>query len=99
MDNNEQQNPTGEQPVTPKKDIKDIVQQGVTALMALYSFFLTLNISFEWFTPDTINAFGVFILAAGAFGLSAWTGWRNTYLTQKGLERAAKVLDETGKKQ
>lgn len=78
----------------PKKSTKDIIQLGTTCLMSLYAFFLTLNIKFEWLTPDTINAFGAFALAALSFGAAAWTGWRNSYLTKKGLERAQKVIDE-----
>ena len=78
-------------------NLKDLVQQVTGALLAAYALFVTLNIEFEWLTPESINAFGLFAIAFIAVAMQAWVTWRNSYLTKKGLERAAKTIDENKK--
>jgi SPP1 phage holin len=52
----------------------------LTALLALFT---TLNISFEWFTKESINAFVVALTAFGAFVINAYAVWKNTNVKDK----------------
>jgi hypothetical protein len=52
----------------------------LTALLALFS---TLNISFEWFTKESIDAFVVVLIAFSTFAVNAYAVWKNTHVKTK----------------
>jgi hypothetical protein len=52
----------------------------LTALLALFS---TLNISFEWFTKESIDAFVVVLIAFSTFAVNAYAVWKNTHVKDK----------------
>jgi uncharacterized membrane protein SirB2 len=52
----------------------------LTALLALFS---TLNISFEWFTKESIDAFVVVLIAFSTFAVNAYAVWKNTNVKEK----------------
>lgn len=52
----------------------------LTALLALFS---TLNISFEWFTKESIDAFVIALTAFVAFAVNVYAVWKNTHLKDK----------------
>ncbi|KMT62585.1 MULTISPECIES: hypothetical protein [Listeria] len=64
-------------------------------LMGLYSFFLTLNISFDWLTVDSISAFVPLVVAIVAFGGTVYPTFKNTFLFKNGKRQAE--LIEKGK--
>ncbi|MBC6163283.1 hypothetical protein HB999_07355 [Listeria booriae] len=64
-------------------------------LMGLYSFFLTLNISFDWLTVDSINAFVPLVVAIVAFAGTVYPTFKNTFLFKNGKRQAD--LIEKGK--
>jgi SPP1 phage holin len=52
----------------------------LTALLALFS---TLNISFEWFTKESIDAFVIALTAFVAFAVNVYAIWKNTHVKTK----------------
>lgn len=52
----------------------------LTALLALFS---TLNISYEWFTKESIDAFVIALTALVAFAVNVYAVVKNTHLKTK----------------
>lgn len=62
------------------------------ALGALFLFFGTVGVSFEWFTPESIDAFVVLFGAVGALGFSLYGVYKNSYkLTRKARKQDAEL--------
>ncbi|MED3551035.1 phage holin [Cytobacillus praedii] len=72
---------------------KDIVTLIGGFLTALFFFFGTIGISFEWFTQDSINAFVVLISAAIALGINLYAVYKNTYALTKKAKLQKEVLE------
>lgn len=72
---------------------KDIVTLIGGFLTALFFFFGTIGISFEWFTQDSINAFVVLISAAIALGINIYAVYKNTYALTKKAKLQKEVLE------
>lgn len=62
---------------------KDIVTLVTGFLSALLLFFGTIGISFDWFTTESINAFGVLLAATLALLGALFAIWKNTYVSKK----------------
>jgi hypothetical protein len=76
---------------------KDISKQIVGFLSALLLFLGTINVRFEWFTMDSVNALGVVIVAGFPLAATIITIYKNHYgFTQKA--RAEKQLLERNKR-
>lgn len=67
---------------------KDIVTLVTGFLSALLLFLGTIGISFEWFTTESINAFGVLLAATIALVASFYAIWKNTYISKKAKKQA-----------
>jgi SPP1 phage holin len=52
----------------------------LTALLALFT---TLNISFEWFTKESIDSFVIALTAFVAFAVNVYAVWKNTHVKDK----------------
>ncbi|MBC1722233.1 hypothetical protein [Listeria seeligeri] len=65
-------------------------------LTAIYTLLASLNLHFEWFTMDSINAFVAVFVALVAFAGTLYPTFKNTFLFKKGKEQA--VLIEKGLK-
>jgi hypothetical protein len=62
---------------------KDLITLFSGFLMALLGLFTTLNIEFEWFTKESIDAFTVALIAFAAFAVNAYAVWKNTNVKDK----------------
>lgn len=62
-----------------KKDIFTLLGGFLTALLF---FFGTINVSFEWFTTESINAFVIVVSAFVALAVNVYAVWKNTHFTQ-----------------
>lgn len=60
--------------------LKDTITLFGGFLMALLGLFATLNIQFEWFTKESIDALVVALIALAAFGVNAFAIWKNTHV-------------------
>ncbi|VXC08731.1 PTS mannose transporter subunit IID [Bacillus sp. 349Y] len=60
--------------------LKDTITLLGGFLMALLGLFSTLNIEFEWFTKESIDALVIALIALAAFGVNAYAVWKNTYI-------------------
>ncbi|WP_088005588.1 hypothetical protein [Indiicoccus explosivorum] len=85
-----------------KQKTKDLVEQVVAVLSALLFFFVSIGVTYDWFTMDSINAFGVLlgaviVLAVNLKGILSnhfpkWAAFRKAnekkvrYLEDKGIE-------------
>lgn len=67
-------------------------------LSAVYLFLGTLNVRFEWFHVDSINAFQVVLGASVPFILAAYGVWKNSYIVTSKARKAEKVLQQRGLK-
>lgn len=77
---------------------KDIVILVTGFLSTLLLFLGTINVYFEWFTMDSINAFGALLGAGIALGGALFAVYKNTHvLTPKGRKQAV-VLKQKGLK-
>lgn len=64
-------------------------------LSAVLLFLQTLEITFTWFTNDSIDAFVNSLLAAVPFVLVVYGVWKNTYLvTPQAKEQEEKLIEE-----
>lgn len=62
-----------------KKDIFTLLGGFLTALLF---FFGTINVRFEWFTTESINAFVIVVSAFVALAVNVYAVWKNTHFTQ-----------------
>lgn len=76
-----------------KDKTKGLISQLSGMLSALLLLLGTLNIEFSWFTEESINAFVLFIGAFAAFGVSAWSTYKNSYAFRKGQEENRKIKE------
>lgn len=80
---------------------EDVVKQVVTALSALMLFLGTVGITFDWFTLDSINAFGVFLGAFILLCITLYGIYMNTYAQLRAFrlaeEKKRQRLAEEGK--
>jgi len=67
-------------------------------LAAVLLFLGTLNIKFEWFNVDSINAFVVVLSASAPLILAVWGVWKNTYVVTKQAKNQEEVLKDKGLK-
>lgn len=65
-------------------------------LSAVLLFFGTLNIKFEWFNPESINAFVVVLTASVPFALMIYSAYKNTYLLSKRAKGQEEYLKRGG---
>lgn len=82
--------------------LTDTVKQIVTALSTLMLFLGTVGVRFDWFTLDSIEAFGVFLGAFLLLLLSLYGIWMNTYSRWKSFRLAEekkqrRLAEEAGK--
>jgi len=67
-------------------------------LAAVLLFLGTLNIKFEWFNVDSINAFVVVLSASAPLILAGFGVWKNTYVVTKQAKNQEEVLKDKGLK-
>lgn len=67
-------------------------------LSAVLLFLGTINIKFEWFTVDSINAFVVVLMAAVPFVLAGYGVYKNSYLLSKKAKKQEDALKREGLK-
>ena len=67
-------------------------------LSAVLLFLGTLNVKFEWFNQESIDAFVVVLIAAVPFFLIIYGVWKNTYLVRKRAKEQERVLKNRGLK-
>lgn len=73
-----------------KKDIATLVTGFLSALLL---FFGTIGISFDWFTTESINAFGILLTATFALFGALFAIWKNTYVSKKAQEQKEVLKD------
>lgn len=77
---------------------KDIAKQITGFLTVLFLFLGTLNVKFEWFTLDSINAFEAVVVAAIPLIYSLYAIYKNHFgFTEKAKEQK-EVLKRNGLK-
>ena len=67
-------------------------------LSAILLFLGTLNVSFDWFNQESIDAFVVVLGASIPFILVLYGIWKNTYLVRKKAKAQENVLKRNGLK-
>lgn len=67
-------------------------------LSAVLLFLGTLNVSFEWFNQNSIDAFVVVLGASIPFVLVMYGVWKNTYLVKKNAKEQEELLKRQGMK-
>lgn len=67
-------------------------------LSAVLLFLGTLNVKFEWFNQESIDAFVVVLIAAIPFFLIIYGVWKNTYLVRKRAKEQERLLKHRGLK-
>ena len=67
-------------------------------LSAVLLFLGTLNVKFEWFNQESIDAFVVVLIASVPFILIIYGVWKNTYLVRKRAKEQERVLKQRGLK-
>lgn len=67
-------------------------------LSAVLLFLGTLNIKFQWFTQDSIDAFVVVLGASGPFVLILYGVYKNTYRLSEKAKQQEYVLKQKGLK-
>lgn len=67
-------------------------------LSAVLLFLGTLNVSFEWFSQNSIDAFVVVLGASIPFIIVIYGIWKNTYLVKKNAKEQEKLLKRQGMK-
>lgn len=76
------------------RTVKDIVTLVTGFLGALLLFFGTIGLSFEWFTPESVNAFGIALSALAALVTSIIAIWRNTYVSKKAQRQKEMLIQK-----
>lgn len=56
-------------------------------LSSLLLFLGTINVQYEWFTLESIGAFGGVLTAVLLLGFNLYSVWKNTYITKKGKKQ------------
>ncbi|MFE4119951.1 phage holin [Priestia sp. YIM B13486] len=77
---------------------KDVAKQITGFLTALFLFLGTINVKFEWFTLDSINAFEVVIVAAIPLVYTFYRIYQNHYGTTEKAKEQKEVLKQKGLK-
>jgi len=77
---------------------KDVVKQITAFLMAFLLFLGTLNIKFEWFTVDSINAFEAVLIAAIPLVAILVGIYKNHYGITKKAKEQKEVLKQNNLK-
>lgn len=67
-------------------------------LAAVFFFFTTLNIQFEWFNLESIDAFQGVLIAAIPFILLIYGVWKNGYIFTSKAKRQEEALKRQGLK-
>lgn len=67
-------------------------------LSAILLFLGTLNVTFDWFNQESIDAFVVVLIASIPFVLVLYGVWKNTYLVKKQAIAQENVLKRNGLK-
>ena len=67
-------------------------------LSAILLFLGTLNVSFDWFNQESIDAFVVVLGASIPFALILYGVWKNTYLVKKQAREQEDLLKQKGLK-
>lgn len=71
--------------------IDDKVKSWVTlitgVLSSLLLFLGAINVKYDWFTTESISAFGVLLGALMLLGFNLYSVWKNTYVTKKGKKQ------------
>lgn len=62
-------------------------------LSSLLLFLGTINVQYEWFTLESIGAFGGVLTAVLLLGFNLYSVWKNTYITKKG-KKQLEVLEK-----
>lgn len=58
----------------------------------------TLNIKYEWLTPESINAFGLFLIATVMLVTTVYGVYKNSYVMTKKAKMQSNVLKQRGLK-
>lgn len=74
--------------------LKDIITQLGGFLTALLAFFTVIGISFDWFTPESINAFLLLASSFAGLAINVYAVWKNTYV-KKRLNEKKQTKGET----
>lgn len=69
------------------ENIKGWVVLVTGVLSSLLMFFGTINVTFDWFTMESISAFSVLLGALLLLGFNLYSVWKNTYITKKGKKQ------------
>lgn len=69
-----------------------------SALSALLLFFATIGVAFDWFTMESINAFGILVGALIALGSALYGIYKNTYALTRKAKNQANLLRSRGLK-
>ena len=67
-------------------------------LSAVLLFLGTLNIQFEWFTTESIDAFVAVLVAAVPFIIVIYGVWKNSYRLSEKAKQQERVLKQRGLK-
>ncbi len=67
-------------------------------LSAVLLFLGTLNVSFEWFNQNSIDAFVVVLGTSIPFVFVMYGVWKNTYLVKKNAKEQEELLKRQGMK-
>lgn len=67
-------------------------------LMAVLLFLGTLNIEFEWFNTESIDAFVVVLMASVPFIIVIYGVWKNSYRLSDKAKQQERVLKQRGLK-
>lgn len=68
-------------------NVKSWVTLVTGVLSSLLLFLGAINVKYDWFTAESISAFGVLIGAILVFVLNLYAVWKNTYITKKGKKQ------------
>lgn len=77
---------------------KDIVILVTGFLSAVLLFLGTINVYFEWFTADSINAFGALLGGGIALAGALYAVYKNTYAVTRKARKQAEELERRGLK-
>lgn len=75
----------------------DVVKQITGFLSAVLVFLGLIGVSFEWFTVDSINAFGLVLAAAIPLGYNLYTIYKNHYGFTKKAKHDKVILERTNR--
>ncbi len=67
-------------------------------LSAVLLFLGTLNVKFEWFNQESIDALVVVLMASVPFVIALYSAWKNTYILSPKAKKQERVLKRNGLK-